>query len=50
MVSLRNMQQYVIYNYMFRPCKCAIIRLFVEPTNNLMMAHLQGRNMQLYIT
>jgi len=22
---------YVIYNYMFRPCKWVIIRLFVEP-------------------
>jgi len=22
---------YVIYNYMFRPCEWAIIRLFVEP-------------------
>ena len=25
MVSLCNMQQYVIYNYMFRPCKWAIV-------------------------
>ena len=31
MVSLRNVQHYVIYNYLFRPCKWAIIRLFVEP-------------------
>ena len=30
MVSLWNMQHYVIYNYMFRPCKWAIIRLFIE--------------------
>jgi len=87
MVSLCNIQHYVMYNYIFRPCKWAIIRLFVEPegwvcnrslegggrdfvlhlkllrnktcpppkfvlyshpsgsTNNLMMAHLQGRNM-----
>jgi len=29
-VSLCNKQQYVIYNYMFRPCKRAIIRLFTE--------------------
>ena len=27
--SIRQ-QQYVIYNYMFRPCKWAIIRLFIE--------------------
>ena len=74
MVSLCNIQHYVIYNYMFRPCKWAIIRLFVEPVswiynrnleggtrsrppkllfysqltgsmNNLMIDHLQGRNM-----
>jgi hypothetical protein len=32
MVSLCNMQHYVIY-YMFRPCKWAIIRLFVEPVS-----------------
>jgi hypothetical protein len=31
MVSLCNMQHCVIYNYMFRPRKWAIIRLFVEP-------------------
>ena len=24
---------YVIYNYMFRPCKWTIIRLFVEPVS-----------------
>jgi len=24
------MQHYVIYNYMFRPCKWAIVRLFYE--------------------
>jgi hypothetical protein len=30
-VSLCIIQQYVIYNYMFRPCKRAIIRLFLEP-------------------
>jgi len=33
MVSLRNNQHYVMYNYMFRPCKWAIIRLFVEPVS-----------------
>jgi len=77
MVSLCNMHHDVTYNDMFRPCKWAIIRLFVEPvwwlynrslggtrscppklllyshhadtTNNLMMAHIQGRNMS-YIT
>ena len=31
MGSLCNMQHYVKYNYMFQPCKWAIIRLFVEP-------------------
>jgi len=31
MLSLCNMQHCVIYNYMFRPCKWAIIRVFVEP-------------------
>jgi hypothetical protein len=30
-VSLCNIQQCVIYNYMFRPCKRAIFRLFLEP-------------------
>ena len=30
-VSLCNMHHNVIYIYMFRPCKWAIIRLFVEP-------------------
>jgi len=28
MVSLCNMQHYVMYSYMFRPCKWVIIRLF----------------------
>ena len=32
-VSLCNNQHYVIYNYMFRPCKLSIIRLFVEPVS-----------------
>ena len=32
MVSLCNMQHYVIYNYMFRPSKWAI-RLFLEPVS-----------------
>jgi len=31
MVLLCNMQHSVIHNYIFRPCKWAIIRLFVEP-------------------
>jgi len=35
MVSLCNMQHYVLYNYMFLPCKRAIIRLFVEPVSCL---------------
>ena len=34
MVSPCNMQHYVIYNnYMFRPCKQAIVRLLVEPVS-----------------
>jgi hypothetical protein len=33
--SLCNIQHYVIYNYMFRPCKKAIIRLFLEPVIGL---------------
>jgi hypothetical protein len=58
MVSLCNMHYSAKYNDMFRPCKWAIIRLLVEPMgrlynkgsiNNLMMTHLQGRNMSLYI-
>jgi hypothetical protein len=34
-VSLYNKQHYVIYNYMFRPCKRTIIRLFTEPSSRL---------------
>ena len=35
-LSLYNKQHYVIYNnYMFRPCKRAIIRLFTEPSSRL---------------
>jgi hypothetical protein len=30
-VSQCNIHQYVQNNYMFRPCKRAIIRLFLEP-------------------
>jgi len=42
MVSLCNMQQYVIYNYMFRPRKWAIIRVFVEPVSWLYNRSLGG--------
>ena len=42
MVSLCNMQHYVIYNYIFRPCKWAIIRLFVEPLSWLYNRSLGG--------
>ena len=46
MVSLRNMQHYVIYNYMFRPCKWAISRLFVEPVSWLYNRSLgEGRDL-----
>jgi len=42
MVSLCNMRQNVIYNYMFRPCKWTIIRLFVEPVRWLYSRSLVG--------
>ena len=34
-VLLYNKQHYVTYNYMFRPCKRAIIRLLTEPSSRL---------------
>ena len=35
-VLICNKQHYVVYNnYMFRPCKRAIIRLFTEPSSRL---------------
>jgi hypothetical protein len=42
-ISLYNKQHYVIYNYMFRPCKRAIIRLFTEPSSRLHKRNLGGR-------
>jgi hypothetical protein len=42
MLSLYNMQHYVIYNYMFRPCKWTIIRLFVEHVSSLYHRSLEG--------
>jgi hypothetical protein len=42
MVSLCNLQQYVIYNYIFRPCKWAIIRFFVELVSWLYSRSLGG--------
>jgi hypothetical protein len=42
MVSLCNIQHYIIYNYMFRPCNWAIIRLFVEPVSWLYRRSLRG--------
>jgi hypothetical protein len=41
-VSLCNIQQYVIYNYMFRPCKRAIIRLVLEPAIGLYNSSMGG--------
>ena len=42
-VSLCNKQHYVIYNnYMFRPCKRAIIRLFTETSIRLHNRSLGG--------
>ena len=39
-VLICNKQHYVIYNnYMFRPCKRAIIRLFTEPSSRLNFIH-----------
>jgi hypothetical protein len=43
MVSLCKKQHYVIYtNYIFRPCKRAIIRLFTEPASRLHNRSLGG--------
>ena len=42
MVSLCNIQHYVMYNYIFRPCKWAIIRLFVEPEGWVCNRSLEG--------
>jgi hypothetical protein len=42
MISLCNTQHYVIYNYMFRPCKWAIIRLFLEPVSRLYPKSMGG--------
>jgi hypothetical protein len=48
-VSLYNKQHYVMYNnYMFRPCKRAIIRLFTEPSNRLHNRSLGGRDLVLH--
>ena len=48
-VSLYHKKNYVIYNnYMFRPCKRAIIRLFTEPSNRLHNRRLGGRDLALH--
>ena len=49
-VSLSNKQQYIIYNnYMFRPCKRTVIRLFTEPSSRLHNRSLGGgRDLFLY--
>jgi hypothetical protein len=38
-----------IYNYMFRPCKWAIIRLLVEPKGSLYTRGLGGGDISSYI-
>ena len=48
MVSLLNIQHYVIYNYMFRPGKLAINRLFIEPVISLYKRGLGGRDLVLH--
>ena len=45
--KLCNMQHYVTYNYMFRSCKWAIIRLFVEPVSWLYNRSLGGEETPL---
>ena len=47
-VSLCNKQHYIIYNYMFRPCKRAIIRLFTEPSSRLHNRSLGGQDLVLH--
>jgi hypothetical protein len=47
-VSLCNIQEYVTYNYMFRPCKRAIIRLFLEPVTGLYNRSMGGRDLVLH--
>jgi len=45
-VSLYHKQHYVIYNnYMFRPCKRTIIRLFTETSNRIHNRNLGGRDL-----
>jgi hypothetical protein len=41
-VSLCIIQHYVIYNCMFRPCKRAIIKLFLEPVIGLYNRSMEG--------
>jgi hypothetical protein len=49
-VSQCNIQQYVKYNYMFRPCKRAIIRLFLEPVIRHIQWEYGGTRSRLYET
>jgi len=46
-VLICNKQHYVIYNYVFRPCKRAIIRLFTEPSSRLHNTSLGGTRSRL---
>ena len=48
-VSLCNKQHYEIYNYMFRPCKRAIIRLFTKPSSRLHNRSLGGTRSHSFI-
>jgi hypothetical protein len=47
-VSLCNTQDYVMYNYLFRPCKRAIIVLFLEPVIGLYNRSMGGRDLVLH--
>jgi hypothetical protein len=50
-VSQCNIQQYVQNNYMFRPCKRDIIRLFLEPViRHIQWEHGGGRDFILHYT
>ena len=48
-LSLSNKQHYVIYNYMFRPCKRAIFRLFTELSSRLHNRSLGGGRRDLFL-
>jgi hypothetical protein len=47
-VSLCYIQQYVINNYMFRPCRRDIIRLFLEPVIGVYNRNMGGQDFVLH--